>query len=122
MFPAEVAASGPDVMVTIFEDAMAAESLKMARELRDGGFRVEVYPASLRGGKDLGKAFKYADSRGARYVAVMGQDEASRGEIKIKNLATGEQAVSSRSAVALWIREHMKTRPASDLQPPSSAS
>src|SRR3954470_14494976 len=40
MFPPAIEASGPDVMVTIFEDAMRGESLKMARELRDAGVRV----------------------------------------------------------------------------------
>jgi histidyl-tRNA synthetase len=57
----------------------------------------------LRGGKDLGKAFKYADARRARYVAVMGQDEVTRGEVKIKNLATGEQQAVARAAVASTI-------------------
>ena len=97
MFPESVQQSGPDVMVTIFEDAMRNESLKMARELRDGGFRVEVYPDSLRGGKDLGKAFKYADTRHARAVTVLGQDELAQGHVKIKDMTTGEQRAVPRS-------------------------
>jgi len=78
---------------------MRNESLKMARELRDGGFRVEVYPDSLRGGKDLGKAFKYADARKARFVAVLGRDEAAGGAVKIKELATGQQQSVERASV-----------------------
>src|SRR4051812_44626336 len=97
MFPAAIEASGPDVMVTIFEDAMRGESLKMARELRDAGVRVEVYPESLRGGKDLGKAFKYADARHARAVTVLGQDELAQGHVKIKDLKTGDQRAVPRS-------------------------
>ena len=105
MFPPAVQASGPDVMVTIFEAALADESLRLATDLRKAGFRVEVYPDALRGGKDLGKAFKYADTRHARCVAVMGQDEHARGEVKIKDMTTGAQQAVPRDADAL--REHV---------------
>jgi histidyl-tRNA synthetase len=103
MFPAEIQASGPDVLVTIFDESLTAESLRLATELRAAKLRVELYPEALRGGKDLGKAFKYADARKARYVAVMGQDEFTRGEVKIKDMKTGEQQsvplVSASSAL-----------------------
>jgi histidyl-tRNA synthetase len=98
MFPPDVQASGPDVLVTIFDDSLAAESLRLGAELRAANLRVELYPESLRGGKDLGKAFKYADARGARYVTVIGQDESGRGEVKIKDLTTGEQQLVPRSS------------------------
>jgi histidyl-tRNA synthetase len=88
------------VLVTVFEEALAAESLRLATELRAGGFRVEMYPDPLRGGKDLGKAFKYADARRARFVAVLGQDEIARGEVKIKELSTGQQQTLPRASVA----------------------
>lgn len=99
MFPADLAAGGVDVLVTIFDEPLTAESLKLAAELRAGGVRVEVYPDPLRGGKDLGKAFKYADTRKARFVAVMGQDEVSRAEVKIKELASGQQQSVPRASV-----------------------
>ena len=99
MFPADVSTTGPDVLVTIFNEQVTTESLQLAAELRRGGLRVEVYPDPLRGGKDLGKAFKYADSRRARYVAVIGEDELSRGEVKIKDLSSGEQRSVSRASV-----------------------
>src|SRR6185312_6886400 len=82
------------------EETLTAESLRLATELRGGGFRVEMYPDPLRNGKDLGKAFKYADARRARFVAVLGQDELSRGEVKIKNLASGEQQSVPRASAA----------------------
>jgi histidyl-tRNA synthetase len=100
MFPPEVQASGPDVLVTVFDDTLAAESLRFATELRANDLRVELYPDALRGGKDLGKAFKYADARKARYVAVIGQDESSQGNVKIKDLSTGEQRTVPRASAA----------------------
>jgi histidyl-tRNA synthetase len=98
MFPGDVQSSGPDVLVTIFDDSLAPESLRLAAELRAANLRVELYPEGLRGGKDLGKAFKYADARHARYVTVIGQDESGRGEVKIKDLATGEQQLVPRNS------------------------
>jgi histidyl-tRNA synthetase len=95
-----VQAVGPDVLVTIFDEDLTAESLKLATELRGAGLRVEVYPEPLKGGKNLGKAFKYADARQAGFVTVLGRDEFERGEVKIKNLKTGEQQAVAREAVA----------------------
>jgi len=120
MFPPEVQAWGPDVLVTIFEEGLAAESLRLATELRAASLRVAVYPDALRAGKDLGKAFKYADAVKARFVTVLGTSEAEAQAVKIKDLATGAQGVASRSAVAASIRDSMKNRPISD-QPPTSA-
>src|SRR5262249_9704648 len=75
MFPDAVQASGPDVLVTIFDETLIAESIRLAQELRADGLRVEMYPETLRAGKDFGKAFKYADARSARFVAVYGTGE-----------------------------------------------
>ena len=63
--------------------------------------------ANIAGGKDLGKAFKYADTRHARCVAVMGQDEHARGEVKIKDMTTGAQQAVSRDGHAL--RDYIAT-------------
>ena len=103
MFPDAVSVSGPDVLVTIFDAAMAAESLRLASDLRAARLCVEVYPDPLRRGKDLGKAFRYADARHARYVAVMGEDEIAQHTVKIKNLRTGAQETISRASVGLAI-------------------
>ena len=100
MFPAEVAASGPDVLVTIFDEPLTSESLQFANELRAANLRVELYPEALRRGKDLGKAFKYADARHARFVAVIGEDEITRGEVRIKDLGSGAQQNVSRATAA----------------------
>jgi len=100
MFPESVQVSGPDLLVTIFDAPLMADSLRLAGELRAAGLRVEVYPEALRNGKDLGKAFKYADTRRARLVAVMGQDELTAGQVKIKDLATGQQESVARGTAA----------------------
>src|SRR5215471_16449572 len=109
MFPPEIQAAGPDVLVTIFDAPLAPESLQLARELRSAGLRVEVYPDALRNGKDLGKAFKYADTRKARFVTVLGQDEIAGGTAKIKDLSTGQQETVPRPAAAALLKGRTST-------------
>ena len=95
MFPPDSCRGArPDVLVTIFDEPLTAESLRLASELRAAGLRVELYPGALRNGKDLGKAFKYADARHARFVTVLGQDELARGEVKIKDLRQRPAAIA----------------------------
>ena len=97
-----------------------SESLRLATELRAADLRVEFYPESLRGGKDLGKAFKYADARHARFVTVVGQDEFKNGQVKIKNLTTGEQQAIDRGTVAEASCRVAPRTPASRLAPRAS--
>ena len=107
MFPASAAAIGPDVLVTVFEDRdphrtaeAERQSLALASELRGAGLRVELYPEPDR----LGKQFKYASARAARFAAVLGTDEIARGEVTLKHLATGAQESVPRADVAERIR------------------
>ena len=111
MFEGKLPGAGADVLVTIFEDSLAAESLRLAADLRAAGLRVEIYPESLRNGKDLGKAFKYADVRKARFVTVIGHDEFAGGTVNVKNLASGAQTSLPRAAVAAALTP--------DCQPPA---
>ena len=53
-------AAAADVLVTLFEGEDPGEALRLARELRAAGLRVEVYPEPDK----LGKQFKYAARSG----------------------------------------------------------
>ena len=91
-----------DVMVGVWSEELVAESLKLARELRDAGLRVDLFPDRDK----VGKQFKYADSRGYAHVALVGPDEAEKGTVAIKSLATGEQVQVGRGDVADWLKVH----------------
>ena len=67
--------------MTIFDDDLTAESLNW-RPNCAANLRVEVYPDSLKGGKNLGKAFKYADSRQARFERARQGTSLDRGELR----------------------------------------
>jgi histidyl-tRNA synthetase len=103
MFPPEVSVSGPDVLVTLWNDQTAGESLALARDLRSAGLRVEVYPEADK----IGKQLKYASARGARFVTIVGDDEREKGAANVKHLATGEQQAVAVSELAGWLRARL---------------
>jgi histidyl-tRNA synthetase len=100
MFPAAIVSSPADVMVTIWNEESVGESIALANELRSKGLRVDVYPEADK----LAKQFKYAASRGIRFVAIIGEDERSRGEVAIKDMKSGEQRNVKRNAAAETLR------------------
>jgi histidyl-tRNA synthetase len=99
MFPASVAGGNADVMVTIWNDGAAGDALALARELRGGGLRVDVYPESDK----LGKQFKYASSRNVPFVTIVGDDEKANGTVGVKNMISGDQQTMPRADIAAYI-------------------
>ena len=100
MFPAGVDAGSADILVTLFEGEDPAEALALARELRQAGFTVEVYPEPDK----LGKQFKYAGAAAIARVAVLGADERARGVVTIKDMKTGTQQAIPRAELAAILR------------------
>ena len=98
MFPASVTDRAVDIVVTFLDDGSRAEALKLAGELRHSRYRVDVFPDA---GRKFEKPMKYASARGARAMAIFGENEVARGEASIRNLETREQtAVPRADAVA----------------------
>jgi histidyl-tRNA synthetase len=95
MFPTALISSPADVMVTIWNEDSAGESIALATELRSKGLRVDLYPEADK----MGKQFKYASSRGIPFVAIIGDDERARGEVAIKNMESGEQRSVKRAGL-----------------------
>lgn len=94
MFPPEIAGSTPaDALITLWSDETAAESLKLASELRASGVRVTVYPEPDK----LGKQIKYADTIKVPFVCVLGDTEIAENTVTVKNMRTGEQQILPRS-------------------------
>jgi len=87
MFPAQLASSAADVMVTIWNEDSLGESIALATELRSKGLRVDIYPEADK----MAKQFKYASARGIPFVAIIGEEERARGEIAIKDMKSAEQ-------------------------------
>lgn len=104
----EQPASGPDVLVTVFDDAAAPDALDVAARLRDGGLATDLWV----GGGRLGKQLRHADRRGARYAVIRGDDERAAGTVAVKELATGEQTTVDLSDLVAHLRDGLASAPA----------
>jgi histidyl-tRNA synthetase len=113
MFPADAEATAADVLVTLFEGEDAGEALRLARDLREAGLRVEVYPEA----EKLGKQFKYAAATGVPRVAVLGSDERARGIVTIKDMKTGRQDAVPRAQLPGWLAAERRASRAEEGRP-----
>jgi len=87
----------PDAVMTIFSDELRSRALEVAAALRGKGLSVDVFPGAAK----LKQQFKYADQKKAGYALVIGPDEAARGVVQVKALASGEeQAMTVEEACA----------------------
>lgn len=89
-------ASGVDIMLCHFPDVESAFVIKAAKAMRETGVKVEIFPETPK----IGKQISYAEANGARYVAILGSNEAAAQSVSLKNLATGEQQTVKYTDVA----------------------
>jgi len=90
LYPADVLV-GTQLLFVSFGQAELAYSLTWAKQLREAGLRVEVYPEPAKMKKQMG----YADQKQIPYVAIVGGDEMAARKVMLKNMLTGEQALVS---------------------------
>ena len=95
-----LAVTPASVLVTVFSPELQPESLKLAAELRNAGLNVTCYPEPAK----LPRQFKFADRMRMRVVLVLGPDEAAQGQVTLKDLSSGSQAVLVRPAVLDAVR------------------
>ena len=67
-------------------------SLRLTQDIRAKGVDCELYPSNAK----IQKQFKYADSRNARFVIMIGEDERKSDSITLKNMESGKQEKISR--------------------------
>ena len=106
MFPPAVAGAAVDIVVTLWNDGSRADSVTLAARLRQEGLRVDLYPEADK----LGKQFKYASSRNAPFVAILGDDERAKGEVAVKDLRSGEQTSMPSDQVAGFVAANREPR------------
>jgi histidyl-tRNA synthetase len=106
MFPPTLAMSPADVMVAMFDESAAANTLRVADHLRTSGLRVLVYPDADK----LGKQIKYADGRSIPFVVLLGDDEIKAGTVTVKDLVANTQQTYEQAAAGAAILEALKQR------------
>ena len=98
-----------DLFVTLFSADLAGASLRLARELRIAGLKVET---ALDPREKLSKQLRYADRKGIPLALVLGPDELARQEVVVKDLRSGEQRSVARGAIVESLR---RTTPGASL-------
>lgn len=76
-----------DYYIIAVTDAERPAQKRLARRLRDGGHSVSY---SFKTG-GVGKQFKDANARGARFTVVLGPDEVATGEAVVKDMQAGTE-------------------------------
>lgn len=86
------------VLVTVMSMELGRNSIKIANELRKNGINAELW---LEADDKMEKQLKYADKKQIPYVIIIGEKEASKNLITLKNLKTREQkTISYKEAIA----------------------
>jgi len=78
---------------------MNAHALKLARELRRAGVSADLGDENFR----LKKSFELAEKAGARFIVIVGENEAASNQFAVKNLASGEQVSVKREELAAYL-------------------
>lgn len=79
--------STTEIMFVNFSAEDEAYLIPLVARLRQAGIRCELYPESAK----IKKQMSYANSNSIPYVALVGEDERSKGILTIKDMQTGEQ-------------------------------
>lgn len=79
------------LLFATFGQAELAYALSWAKELRQAGINVEVYPEPVK----MKRQMNYADQKQIPFVAIVGGDEMANNTVMLKNMTTGEQRACS---------------------------
>ncbi len=79
--------STTQLLFATFGDQELLYALRWAKNFREHGLCVEVYPEPTKMKKQMG----YADAKKIPYVAIVGGDEMAAGKVMLKNMQSGEQ-------------------------------
>jgi histidyl-tRNA synthetase len=76
-----------DCYVVIADETLRGEALKLIHQLRDSGIAIDYSFTSAK----VGKQFQAASASGAPFALIIGPEEWKAGEVKLKNLGSGEE-------------------------------
>ncbi len=96
--------SSVDALVGLMDESRLPESLAIAQLLRAGGINTEVQLEP----KKLARQFQYADKAGIRFMVLLGEDEAARGVVTVKDLRRQEQFEVTRDELAATLKTELE--------------
>ncbi|MEQ1683009.1 MAG: histidine--tRNA ligase [Burkholderiaceae bacterium] len=99
--------SAPDVYAVVPSVAALASAVATCERLREAGVSVLMHAAGAESWGSMKTQFKRADTSGARFALVFGDDELARGEVTVKALrdATVAQRCLPLAEASRWAAE-----------------
>ncbi|RKN74178.1 histidine--tRNA ligase [Paenibacillus ginsengarvi] len=95
------AAIGQPPVVFIPLGGTMAETLQAAALFRSAGL-----PAAVDGGaRKLKRSIASASARGARFIVIVGEDETANGQIRLKDMRTGEETAGTPEQILLLVEK-----------------
>ncbi len=89
-----------DCLVLPVDDKVRAEAMKIVTELRQVGLSADTDFM----GRSLGKAMQYANSLKVKRVVVVGTKELERGQVVLRDMATGKQEEVAREELPKMLK------------------
>jgi histidyl-tRNA synthetase len=89
----------PTVFVVCAAETLQPEAFRLATAWREAGIAVEIDLM----GRSFRAQMRQADRLQARYVAVLGPDEAARGAVSVRDMRTGNQEEVDATGVVAWL-------------------
>ncbi len=82
-----VISSVPDIYIAPLDRSLAPTAFQLLLQLRSLGVKADMNHTS----RGLKAQFKYANKIGASFVAILGEEEAQKGVVKLRNMQSGEE-------------------------------
>src|SRR6185369_11448455 len=95
LFPADLANSSTQVLVTVFSENLKGKSLELTKELRENNINAEVYLGEIKEKNPLEKQLKYADAKKISYALILGPNEIEKNIFTLRNMQTRDQQEGS---------------------------
>ena len=90
-----------DVFLMPLADGALDQALRLQRKLREAGLRVLLDPE----GRSFKSRMKQADKLGARYAAILGDDELAKGVWTLRDMARSQQRAVSEEEMLKHLKE-----------------
>ena len=92
-----------DIFIATIGENAQAKSFKILKDLRENHISADKDHLD----RSLKAQFKYADKLNAKYTIVIGDDELSNDEVKLKNMATSEQTTIKLSEIVTELKNRL---------------
>ena len=106
MLSDEILSAPADAVVIPMSETVLDAAVSAATVLRMSGVKTQVYFENKKWKQKIG----YADKSGIPYAIILGEDEAAKGVVGVKNMSTGEQVSLTPAEAADYINKALESR------------